>query len=63
MKKLFLATLNDFMVVTSVVTATIISGKNILLGILSFIIVYILLDAHTYFSKKLNFYNNFFIKN
>ena len=62
MKKFFLACLNDCSVIIATIIATKINSRDTFYGIIAFSIVYILLDFHTYFSKKLNFYNNLFIK-
>ena len=62
MKKFILAFLNDLLVVWSVILADYMTSKNVVLGMVFFIIAFMLLDAHTYFSKKLNFFNNIFIK-
>lgn len=62
MKKFFLTCLNDCSVVTAAIIATKISSRSVLYGCIAFAIVFVLLDFHTYFSKKLNFHNNLFIK-
>jgi hypothetical protein len=63
MKKQLLSTLNDISIVVIITMAVKISEKSLIGGITAFIISYICLDAHTYFSKKLDFHNNPFIKN
>ena len=63
MKKYFLSTLNDISIVVIITMAVKISERSLIGGITAFIISYICLDAHTYFSKKLDFHNNPFIKN
>jgi hypothetical protein len=63
MKKQLLSTLNDISIVVIITMAVKISERSLIGGITAFIISYICLDAHTYFSKKLDFHNNPFIKN
>ena len=63
MKKFFLTCLNDCSIIVATIVATKISDRNIIYGYIAFFIIFVLLDIHTYFSKKLNFYNNLFIKN
>ena len=63
MKKTLLTCANDILLVWSTIIANSIASKSVIAGIAAFIISYICLDAHTYFSKKLNFHNNPFIKN
>ena len=63
MKKLLLTNANDVLFVWSTIIANLIASKSVIAGIVAYFIVFILLDAHTYFSKKLDFYNNLFIKN
>ena len=63
MKKQLLSTLNDISIVVIITMAVKISERSLIGGITAFIISYICLDAHTYFSKKLDFHNNLFIKN
>ena len=43
-------------------TATIISAHNYIIGTIVYILAYISLDLHSYIDKKLNYYNNLFIK-
>ena len=62
MKNFMLALLNDSFLGVLFILACAITHYNILLGFVASVIAYIGLDAHTYFSKKLNFYNNLFIK-
>jgi hypothetical protein len=63
MRKYLLSTLNDISIVTIITIAVKISERSLIGGIIAFLISYICLDAHTYFSKKLDFHNNPFIKN
>ena len=63
MKKTILTAVNDILLVWSTIIANSIASKSVIAGVIAFFIVFILLDAHTYFSKKLNFHNNPFIKN
>jgi len=63
MKKHLLSILNDISIVTIIIIAVKIAERSLIGGITAFIISYICLDAHTYFSKKLDFHNNLFIKN
>ena len=63
MKKTLLTCTNDILLVWSTIIANSISSKSVIAGVVAYFIVFILLDAHTYFSKKLDFHNNLFIKN
>lgn len=63
MKKVLLSYANDILVIWSTIIANYIAYKSVIAGIIAYFIVFILLDAHTYFSKKLDFHNNLFIKN
>ena len=63
MKKVLLTYTNDVLLVWSTIIANLIASKSIIAGVIAYFIVFILLDAHTYFSKKLDFHNNLFIKN
>jgi hypothetical protein len=63
MKKYFLSALNDISIVVIITMAVKISERSLIGGITAFFISYICLDVHTYFSKKLDFHNNIFIKN
>ena len=63
MKKTLLTCANDILLVWSTIIANSIASKSVIAGIVAYFILFILLDAHTYFSKKLNFHNNLFIKN
>jgi hypothetical protein len=63
MKKVLLTYTNDVLLVWSTIIANLIAFKSIIAGVIAYFIVFILLDAHTYFSKKLDFHNNLFIKN
>ena len=63
MKKTLLTFANDILLVWSTIIASLIASKSVIAGIVAYFIVFILLDVHTYFSKKLDFHNNLFIKN
>ena len=63
MKKVLLTYTNDVLLIWSTIIANLIAFKSIIAGVIAYFIVFILLDAHTYFSKKLDFHNNLFIKN
>lgn len=63
MKKVLLTYANDVLLVWSTIIASSIASKSVIAGVVAYFIVFILLDAHTYFSKKLDFHNNLFIKN
>ena len=63
MKKTLLTCANDVLFVWSTIIAASVASRSIIAGVIAYFVVFILLDAHTYFSKKLNFHNNPFIKN
>lgn len=63
MKKVLLTYANDVLLVWSTIIANSIASESVIAGVVAYFIVFILLDAHTYFSKKLDFHNNLFIKN
>ena len=63
MKKTLLTCTNDILFVWSTIIASSVAYKSVIAGVVAYFIVFVLLDAHTYFSKKLNFHNNLFIKN
>lgn len=62
MKNFILTLLNDTVIGILFILACYATHYNTLLGLLAFVIAYVGLDIHTYFAKKLNFYNNLFIK-
>ena len=62
MKNFLYGCLNNISIATIFITATIISMKGIIYGIIAYFIAFICLDLHSYIDKKLNYPNNLFIK-
>lgn len=63
MKKFFYSCLNDLMPAVLFITATSLINRDCYIsGYIVMILAYFSLDAHTYVSKKLGFYNNVFFK-
>ena len=61
--KIFYSILNNLMVGIAFTVSTIMCSYKAWIGLICFIISYMLLDVHSYIDKKLGYPNNAFINN
>lgn len=62
MKNLCIRILNNLVIGSAFTLSTLICLRSTILGIILYVISYMLLDFHSYVDKSINYYNNLFIK-